>query len=219
MEDGSTSVLTERHAVFGDGLHVVFRPIRPEDKDLLRCGFERLSPQSRYRRFFRAIDHLSDKQLAYLTEVDFKDHYAWVALDPSDEECPGIGVARWIRAHDDPTAAEAAVTVVDAYQHIGIGTALMFLAGRSAIENGIRAIRVNALGDNKAVSEMLKDLGVVAGRWEAGVMEAEIPLPETVEELDQSPGASVFRAMARGDLESHLDARGPGLRAHLSKRS
>lgn len=218
MENGS-SVLTERHAVFGDGIDVVFRPIRPDDKELLRCGFERLSPQSRYRRFFRAIDHLSDKQLAYLTEVDFKDHYAWVALDPSDNECPGIGVARWIRATDDPTAAEAAVTVVDAYQSMGIGKALMFLVGRSAIENGIRAIRVNALGENKAVSEMLKDLGVVAGKWEGGVLEAEIPLPETVEELDASPGAAVFRAAARGELETHLDATSPGLRAHVTKRS
>ena len=213
------SVLTERHATFGDGLHIVFRPIRPEDKDLLRCGFEKLSPESRYRRFFRAIDHLSDKQLAYLTEVDFNDHYAWVALDPAEDQCPGVGVARWIRAADDPSVAEAAVTVVDDHQNKGIGSALMFLAGRSAIENGIRAIRVSALGENKAVSEMLKDMGVVPGKWEMGVMEAEIPLPATVEELDRSPVASIFRATARGDLETHLDPSGPGLRARLSPRS
>jgi GNAT superfamily N-acetyltransferase len=210
------SVLTEHHAVFDDDLHIVFRPIRADDKERLRCGFEKLSPESRYRRFFRSIDHLSDKQLAYLTEVDFKDHYAWVALDPAEVECPSVGVARWIRAADDPTAAEAAVTVVDDYQQKGIGTALMFLAGRSAIENGIRAIRVNALGENKAVSEMLKDLGVVPGKWEAGVMEAEIPLPATVEELDESPGAAVFRATARGELHTHLDPTVPELRAHIS---
>jgi GNAT superfamily N-acetyltransferase len=211
-------VLTERHALFGDGVDIVFRPIRPDDKDLLRCGFEKLSAESRYRRFFRAIDHLSDKQLAYLTEVDFKDHYAWVALDPADEECPGVGVARWIRAADDPTVAEAAVTVVDDHQGMGIGTALMFLVGRSAIENGIRAIRVSALGENKAVSEMLKDLGVVPLSWDAGVMEAEIPLPATVEELDASPGAAVFRATARGEVESHLDPSVPELRARLSPK-
>jgi hypothetical protein len=92
----------------------------------------------------------------------------------------------------------------------------MFLAGRSAIENGIRAIRVNALGDNKGVSEMLKDLGVVPGKWDMGVMEAEIPLPATVEELNDSPGAAVFRATARGDLDTHLDPTVPEFRAHIS---
>lgn len=42
-----------------DGTEVVVRPIRADDKELLRRGFLRLSPESRYRRFFAAKHDLS----------------------------------------------------------------------------------------------------------------------------------------------------------------
>ena len=199
----------ERHAILDDGTHVAFRPIRPDDKDILRRGFAMLSPESRYRRFFRSIDHLSEAQLRYLTEVDFENHFAWVASAPDDEGAPGIGVVRWIRTKDAPDVAEGAVTVVDDYQNRGVGKALLWLGARSAIEHGIRAIRVNTLAENGPVIQLLKDFGAVPGRWESGVLEVEIPLPDTVEELDRSPIASIFRATAKGDLQGHLDPSAP----------
>ncbi len=45
-------------------------------------GFERLSPESRYRRFFRPLTELSERDLAYLTEIDHHDHEALAAIDP-----------------------------------------------------------------------------------------------------------------------------------------
>jgi hypothetical protein len=50
----------------------------------------RLSEESRYRRFFSPVKELSEKTLAYLTEVDYVDHFAWIAI-AMDE--PGV-VAR-----------------------------------------------------------------------------------------------------------------------------
>ena len=86
---------------------------------------------------------------------------------------------------------------------------MLWLGARSAIEHGIRAIRVSTLAENGPVIQLLKDFGAVPGRWQSGVLEVEIPLPETVEELDRSPIASVFRATARGDIEGHLDPSEP----------
>ncbi len=40
------------------------RPVRPDDKGAIAAGFERLSPESRYRRFFTAMNRLSDADLA-----------------------------------------------------------------------------------------------------------------------------------------------------------
>ena len=188
-----------------DGTPVRFRPIRPEDKELLRAGFQMLSPESRYRRFFSAMDHLSEKQLKYLTEVDFVDHYAWIAEIPDGI---GLGVARWIRLRDEPEVAEGAVTVVDTYHNKGIGKALLWLATRSAIEQGIRAVRVNVLSDNDPVIEWLKEEGAAPGRWQSGVLEVDIPLPTEVEELERSPVPEVFRATARGQLFVHTEAAG-----------
>ena len=78
--------------VLNDGTRVLFRPIRPNDKDVLRRGLENMSPESRYRRFFAPIDHFSDEQLAYLTEIDYQDHFAWLAFLP---DLPGSPASAW----------------------------------------------------------------------------------------------------------------------------
>ena len=184
-----------------DGRRIVFRPIESGDKEVLVHGFERLSPQSRYRRFFRAIDHLSESQLRYLTEVDGHNHVAWVALLPNEPvESAGAGVARWIRLKDDPLAAEGAVTVVDELHGMGIGTTLLHLLGREAIARGIRNFKAWVMGENQQVLTMMSELGAHPGRWEAGALEMTIPLPEDPEELEATPAPLILKAVAEGRL-------------------
>jgi hypothetical protein len=72
-----------------DGEQILIRPIRPEDREELAAGMERLSPESRYRRFFTPTSGLTASELSYLTEVDHHDHEALVALDPATDH--GIG--------------------------------------------------------------------------------------------------------------------------------
>ena len=96
------------------GSRVLIRPIRPEDKKALIDGLHRLTPESRYRRFFSLMPELSARQLRYLTEVDHRTHEALVATDPSTGD--GIGVARFIRSTTDSRVAEVAVAVVDDWQ-------------------------------------------------------------------------------------------------------
>src|SRR5947207_6557708 len=50
---------------------------------------------------------------AGLTEIDYHDHMAWVALDPPGPGFLGVGVGRYARPAEEPAVAEAAVTVVD----------------------------------------------------------------------------------------------------------
>ena len=195
------SARVDYESALDDGRRVLFRPIEPSDKQRLADGFERLSPQSRYRRFFRAIDHLSEDQLRYLTEVDMESHVAWLAVLPDEPGQPAIGVGRWVRIAAEPDIAEGAVTVGDDYQHRGIGKALLWLMARSAIERGVRAFRVWALGDNRPVIEMLRDAGAPMGEWQSGVMEVTVPLPETVDELERTPAPKILRAAAGGRLE------------------
>ena len=38
-----------------DGEQIVIRPIRPEDRSELAAGMQRLSPESRYRRFLTPL--------------------------------------------------------------------------------------------------------------------------------------------------------------------
>ena len=60
--------------VLRDGSHVGLRQGRSSDRQLLLRGFERLSPESRYRRFLVAMPELSEEKVRYLTEIDHHDH-------------------------------------------------------------------------------------------------------------------------------------------------
>src|ERR687896_201320 len=84
------------------GIRIKIRPIIPEDKQRLVDGFERLSPESRYRRFMSGISRLTKQQLIYLTELDYVDHFAVAAFAIDDPGQPGIGVARYVRVIDEP---------------------------------------------------------------------------------------------------------------------
>jgi GNAT superfamily N-acetyltransferase len=195
-----------------DGQRVLFRPIRPDDKEHLKDGFARLSPRSRYMRFFRAIDHLSDEQLEYLTEIDYQDHFAWIAFAIDEPHSPGVGVARWIRLADEPEAAEGAVTVVDDWHHKGIGTTLLWLIARSAIERGVTHFKVWALGSNTEALDLLKDLGAIPKQWESGILEMDIPLPTDPADLEKTPAPLVLREVARGALAAEAKGARAGTR-------
>ena len=54
---------------FGDDAVLHFRLIQPDDREQLRRGFEHLTEPSRYRRFLRAVDELSESDLDYFTKV------------------------------------------------------------------------------------------------------------------------------------------------------
>ena len=178
---------------------VRLRPIVPEDKAILLEGFRRLSPESRYRRFMAPIADLTEEQLADLTEVDYVDRFAWVALSLDEAGTPGMGVARYVRDSSDPEVAEAAVTVIDDYHKRGLGRLLLEFLGAVALENGIARFRGYALEDNRAIRELLARLGASTEHDSPGLLRFELDLPAQAEELRGSPMYEVLRAVARGD--------------------
>jgi GNAT superfamily N-acetyltransferase len=181
------------------GARILVRPILPEDKERLREGFVRLSAQSRYRRFLTSLGHLSERQVRYLTEIDYADHMAWVAVDPSRPGRPGVGVARYVRLPDEPAAAEAAVTVLDEYQGRGIGTILLRMLAGSARQHGIRSFRGYVLAENAPMMEILQGLGARVER-EGPLLRVDVPIPATADELPDTPTGRLFRSVARGQL-------------------
>jgi len=182
-----------------DGTSVRLRPIVPEDKALLVEGFRRLSPESRYRRFMAPIEELTADQLRFLTEIDYADHFAWVALDLDAAGHPGVGVSRYVRIPDEPEVAEPAVTVVDDYQGRGLGTLLLEALGAVALENGITRFRGHALEVNRPIREVLEAMGATTAHDSPGMLRIEVDLPARMEEMRGSPLREVLRIVARGD--------------------
>lgn len=191
------SVTPEQVVVLRDGTRALVRPIRPEDKAALLAGLERLSPESRYRRFLRPVTTLSEKELRYLTEVDHADHFAWVAVAADEPGTRGLGVARYVRDRSDPLVAEAAVAVLDDHQGKGLGTILMRLLVATARENGIRTFRGWVLGDNLAVLRPLERIGA-RRRPDQGVLRVEVDLDDA---FDGSSIHEALRAVAAGEIE------------------
>lgn len=176
-----------------DGTAVLCRPIRPTDKDLLRRGFERLSDESRLRRFMTPLHTLSEELVRYLTEVDQVDHIAWVAVrgDGPDE---GMGVARSIRVAAEPSVAEAAITVIDDYQGRGLGMLLLSVLGVSARSAGITAFRALVMQDNAPMLDLLRQLGAVPVHDSPGVVRMDVPLDPA--RLPDSPAGRILKAIA-----------------------
>ena len=162
-----------------DGSQVMVRPVEPGDREAIRASFERLGPDSRYKRFLSPIDELTERQLDYLTEVDHHDHEALVAIDDdgAEGERLGLGVARYVRLEPDGPRAEVAVAVIDDWQGRGLGSALLGRLSERAREDGVEVFTAAVLTENQAVAELLGRLGSTTTHHAgAGQMELEIEL-------------------------------------------
>jgi len=171
-----------------DGAQIEIRPIGPGDREELAAGMRRLSPESRYRRFFTPASELSEAQLTYLTEVDHHDHEALVAVDPGTGH--GIGVARFVRSPEDAGTAEVAVAVADSWQGRGVATALLDRLAERARAEDVRRFSADILAENRPMLELIGEIG------EAHVIEREQGTVTVVVELPpEGIGAALREAL------------------------
>lgn len=214
-----------RTARLRGGTRVQVRLIGPDDRERFVAGFERLSDESRYRRFFVPVSRLKDEVVDRLLDTDDFHHLALGA------EClasngsvigPLVAVARYIRLQDDPAAAEAAVTVGDDLQQRGLGRLMLQILIEAAAERGIRRFRAHMLPDNTAVRSLLSALDVPLTQSTGDQMLVyEIQLPESAPKpASDEPLYAILRASARqvrrtADLAMHL----PWVRRRLRELS
>lgn len=180
-----------------NGRRIAIRPIHPDDKGRMVAAFERLSPESRYRRFFEPVQRLSDEDLVYLTEVDHHDHEALVALDETQQM--GLGVARYVRSTEDHSVAEVAVTVVDDWQQMGIGTLLLSRLADRARDEGITRFSALVQADNRQVIDLVRSLGEVRSRSEGAELMLAIDLPAEPERRQRF--STVLREVGQSRLK------------------
>jgi GNAT superfamily N-acetyltransferase len=161
--------------VLRDGTRLSVEPLSAEDRDKLREGIEHLSPQSRYRRFFTPVTHVSSRQLTYLTTLDHDQHEALTALDPGTGI--GIAVARYVMVSDAPSTAEVALTVLDEWQGRGVGRALLDRLAALAAGRSIERFTGLMLARNSPMIALMRSLGpVVSTRREDGTVEVVVAL-------------------------------------------
>lgn len=196
-----------------DGRKVLLRMVQPQDRERLSRGFDRLSPQSRYRRFFSTKSALSEAELRFFTETDGYDHFALgaVLVDADGHEDEGIGIARFIRVSDEAEIAEVAITVIDEMQGVGIGRILLERLIEAASEREVTRLRFHLLAENDQVRALIRRVcDRVTYHDDEGLLTAEIALPpisaalpgDSLEPLDRL--FEILRLVASGSLEPQL---------------
>jgi RimJ/RimL family protein N-acetyltransferase len=163
-----------RRFVLRDGSKVVIRPVSSLDAALLTDGFARLSAQSGQLRFLTPKRQLSAAEVRYFTNVDHHDHEALGALNRLDGL--GVGIARYVRDRDDPQTAEIAISIVDDWQHRGLGTELLTQLSDRARQEGIRRLTTLVSADNVAMTGLLRNMSAELVHRESSTLEYEISL-------------------------------------------
>jgi GNAT superfamily N-acetyltransferase len=141
-----------------DGRRVDIRAQRPDDRAELLAAFGRVSPPSFYRRFFAVKRGLTEQEVAYFLNIDFVDHVALVAALEEAGRPVIVGGARYIVIGHG--SAEVAFAVIDQYQGLGIGQALMRHLARIARDVGIRELIADVLPENNAMLRVFANSGL-----------------------------------------------------------
>lgn len=194
------------HHVLADGEALLIRPLVSGDRYELAAGFRELTLRSRRLRFFQAPDELRPSDLEYLTNIDYRDHFACAAFVLGGPVPQGVGVGRYLRDRDDPTVAEVAVTVLDAHQRRGIGTLLTRELGDVAANRGIRTFVSFLHADNDVAIDLLAREGARVTWVEPGIARVELDVPAVLEDGDNSFPHRILRLI--GELDKTIERRG-----------
>jgi RimJ/RimL family protein N-acetyltransferase len=179
----------------GDVVRV--RQVRPGDAPALARAYANLGEQSRYRRFFTVMPELPEATLEAAADVDHENHEALVAVPLLSSEI--VGECRFIRRADQPDSADLGVTVVDAWQGRGLGSALLARMSERALEVGIEYFTAEILAENRTMLSMLPSLGKVETESSGPVVTARIEIPELPEPAGQD-FLDLLIAAARGQI-------------------
>jgi RimJ/RimL family protein N-acetyltransferase len=158
-----------------DGTCVSVRPIRAEDAAALQRLVGRSSDRSIELRFFGALKGLSDGMARRFADLDGKDRFALVALDPQDPR-EIVAVVRYAR-EEGTGGAEYAALIEDRFQGKGLGIALTRQLIEAARENGIGHLYALVMRENEGMLRLLRALDLPERiRWQAGAERVEIDL-------------------------------------------
>ncbi|WP_051324715.1 GNAT family N-acetyltransferase [Candidatus Solirubrobacter pratensis] len=156
--------------------HYTVRALGPDDRSALAVTFERLSAESRRRRFLGPKPRLSDRELTFLTDVDQVRQVALAAIDERDGSI--VAVARYHAWADRDDVADVAVAVIDEWQGCRLGTRLARQVIQHARANGFTRLTGTTYWDNRPARRMLRTLGFNTVAFDGPLLDMEMRLAE-----------------------------------------
>ncbi len=190
--------LREADVVLRDGTTVRVRPASPDDAAGIRRLFDRLSPDSRYLRFFSgAVD--TALMVHWAADVDRVQKDGLVAVTGTPERI--IGHAGWGRDPERPERAEVALVLDDEFQGRGLGTILLGQLAEGARARGLEIFTAEVLPSNYRMIQVFRDSGFDARiRSRPGVILVEFPTtltPDALRRFEEREEQAASAAMRR----------------------
>jgi len=156
-----------------DGREAVIRALRPDDREGLLSAVRHISDQALYRRFFGIKREFSASEIDFFLNIDFRNHVALVAVMRDGETSLIVGGGRYIVS--SPGVAELAFAVVDSYQGLGLGSALIRHLIALARDAGLTEFEADVLADNSAMLAVFRKSGLrMETNTYAGVVHARL---------------------------------------------
>lgn len=153
-----------------DGTVIFVRLQTRDDVQYMKEAFNKLSNTSKRLRYFSIAKAISDKDWEHYLDTDNSSRVAIVAYKRINDEVYGLAVARYFRTPDNPEVAEAGITVIDEYQHKGIGKILLDHLSEHARQNGINYFRAEIQESNSNILNMMKNLPHSTKRIEDNIL-------------------------------------------------
>jgi acetyltransferase len=144
-----------------DGTDVVIRPIRPEDVWLVQDFVKNLSEESRYFRFMKSVEQLSETLLVRFTQIDYSREMALIAVRTENDKEIELGVTRYA-INPDGESCEFALVVADSMRGTGLAQKLITTLMDIARAKGLKKIEGEVLKNNANMLKLMKRLGFTA---------------------------------------------------------
>jgi len=141
-----------------DGTDMIIRPIRPEDAEIEAKFVRELSDETKYFRFMNHLQELSQEMLVRLTQIDYHDEMAMIAVTSTGTGEEQVGVARYT-TNPDKKSCEFALVVSDKWHGRGIAHHLMKSLMEVARDRGLERMDGQVLGNNFKMLQLIKSFG------------------------------------------------------------
>ncbi len=139
-----------------DGRDVLIRPVRPEDEDLFKIFFSKVTSDDLRLRFFAPVRDFSHAFIARLIQIDYARAIAFTAVDRESGEM--LGAVR-LHADADMKTGEYAILLRSDLKGIGLGWRLMRMIIAWAEAEGLSVIEGQVLRENTTMLDMCRKLG------------------------------------------------------------
>jgi RimJ/RimL family protein N-acetyltransferase len=161
-----------------DGTEVTIRAIRRDDQDAIREIFANLDEESTHCRFFGPKKELTDEELAYFTEPDFRQAVALVATVRTGKgETLAAGARFSAQGPASPGSAELAFTTEKRYRGHGLANLLLGHLVGIARKLGLSQLEAEVLADNHPMLGVFRKCGLpMAQRREDNIVHVTLTL-------------------------------------------